>query len=200
MKKSIVAVTTLLTVLIATSQAYSDDRVLAGTLMGAGGGALLGQAIGGDTESTLLGTVIGGAIGLTASSLHHGGYGSSSVHFKYNSYHPRPYHRVHKPYRYRDHYYRKHYHRPHYKHYRKHYYRDHSRHYRKSWRHDRYSYGHPGTRIVIKKVYKYDDGHKVRKNVYKERRHHRYEHHYRGHGKRFDKRKHHIRHWKRHHN
>lgn len=182
MKKSIIAVTTLITVLIAASQAYSDDRVVAGTLIGAGGGALLGQAIGGDTESTLIGTVIGGAIGLTAGSLHHGGYGSSSVHFKYNSYSPRPYHRIHKPYRHHDRYYRKYNHRPHYKHYRKNHYK------------------HPDRRIVIKHIYKYNDGHKVRKHVYKERRHHRYENRGRGHGKRFDNRQQNVRHWKRHRN
>lgn len=199
MKKAIIAFSTFITILFTTSPLYSDDRLLTGTLLGAGGGALIGQAIGGDTESTLVGTFIGGAIGLAAGSSYHDGHGSSSVRFKYSSHHPHHYHRVHKPYRYYDRHYRKYHHRPHYKHYRKHVYRDHPKHYRKSWQHKRYHYSHPGSRIIVKKVYKYDDGHIVKRHVIRERRHHRHDGYYRGYGKRYDNRQYHVRYWKRYH-
>ena len=99
MKKMIISIMTLITVFAASSQAHSTDRVLAGTLIGAGSGALIGQAIGGDTESTVLGTAIGGIVGFTAGSLHHPGHVSSSVHIGYNTYHPRNYHQHYKGYR-----------------------------------------------------------------------------------------------------
>ena len=197
MKKTIIAAITLITVLLITSPSFANDRVLNSTLLGAGGGALLGQAIGGNTESTLIGTVIGGAIGLTAGSRYYDGHGSSSVHVKYHSHQPQYYHRGHKSYRYKDHHYKKYHHRPHYKQYRKHFYRDHHKHYRKSWHHKRHHYSHPGNRVIIKKVYKYEDGHTVRKHVIRERKHHRYERYHRGYGKRFDNRHYHVRHWKR---
>ena len=44
-----------------------------GTLFGAGIGALFGQAIGGDTESTVAGAIYGGMIGGAVESSHHQG-------------------------------------------------------------------------------------------------------------------------------
>lgn len=43
--------------------AHADSRV-PGVIVGAGGGALLGQAIGRNTESTLAGAAIGGVVGM----------------------------------------------------------------------------------------------------------------------------------------
>ena len=43
--------------------AAADDRGVNGFLIGAGGGAVLGQAIGRDTEGTLIGTAVGGMLG-----------------------------------------------------------------------------------------------------------------------------------------
>jgi len=46
--------------------AVAGDRALGGLLLGAGGGALIGQAIGRDTEATLLGTAVGSVLGYIA--------------------------------------------------------------------------------------------------------------------------------------
>jgi len=45
------------------SPASSQDRGVNGLIIGAGGGALLGQAIGRSTEGTLIGTAVGGMLG-----------------------------------------------------------------------------------------------------------------------------------------
>jgi uncharacterized membrane protein len=41
----------------------AETRAEKGALIGAGGGALLGQAIGGNTKSTLIGAAVGGVTG-----------------------------------------------------------------------------------------------------------------------------------------
>lgn len=49
-----------------TVQAEAQDRGISGLLLGAGGGAVVGQAIGRDAEGTLIGTVVGGVLGYMA--------------------------------------------------------------------------------------------------------------------------------------
>jgi uncharacterized protein YcfJ len=158
MKKLIIATITLITVFAATSQAHSSDRIVTGTLIGAGSGALIGQAIGGDTESTLLGTAIGGFVGLTASSLHHQSHVSSSVHIGYNSYYPKKYRNNHKGQRY--------YHPRH------HNYSPKGHHYKKSRHYDRRHHYTPAKKVVIKHVYKNNHQHKVTKQIHKKERFH----------------------------
>ncbi len=46
-----------------TGQAMAQDHGINGLLLGAGSGALVGQAIGRDTEGTLIGTAVGGVLG-----------------------------------------------------------------------------------------------------------------------------------------
>lgn len=65
MKKIILSV---VLVLMAAASAQADQYVkinkgIKGVLLGAGGGAIAGQAIGRDTESTLIGTAVGTLIG-----------------------------------------------------------------------------------------------------------------------------------------
>jgi hypothetical protein len=47
----------------AAAGALAADRGVNGLILGAGGGAILGQAIGRDTEGTLIGTAVGGVLG-----------------------------------------------------------------------------------------------------------------------------------------
>lgn len=51
---------------VATSQA--GDRAVGGLIIGAGSGALIGEVAGHDTESILVGSVIGGAVGYAIGS------------------------------------------------------------------------------------------------------------------------------------
>ena len=64
--KKIIAVTVVILSISATAQADQYLRInkgIQGLLLGAGGGALAGQAIGRNTESTLIGTTLGTLIG-----------------------------------------------------------------------------------------------------------------------------------------
>ncbi len=63
MKQSMLLIFAILFTSICISQAQAKDKAVDGLLIGAGGGAILGQALGRDTESTLIGTAIGGALG-----------------------------------------------------------------------------------------------------------------------------------------
>ncbi|MGA7278327.1 MAG: glycine zipper 2TM domain-containing protein [Desulfocapsaceae bacterium] len=68
MKKSIIATAISLTVFIGAASAQADqylriNKGISGLLLGAGGGALAGQVIGRNTESTLIGTAVGTMVG-----------------------------------------------------------------------------------------------------------------------------------------
>ncbi len=63
MKKSLILVLFLIAAMGPFNMAAAQSRGSHGALLGAGSGALLGQAIGRDTEATLLGTAIGGVLG-----------------------------------------------------------------------------------------------------------------------------------------
>ena len=57
---------TVIMVLIGSSmvvESRAQDRGIDGLVLGAGGGALVGQAIGRDAKATLLGTAVGGMVG-----------------------------------------------------------------------------------------------------------------------------------------
>jgi uncharacterized protein YcfJ len=61
MKKVLVITAMSLT---AATNVYADHhQSIGGLVLGAGGGALVGQAIGRNTESTVIGTAVGGVIG-----------------------------------------------------------------------------------------------------------------------------------------
>ena len=149
MKKTTIIFVTLLALLLTTSQAYSGDRLLVGTLIGAGSGALIGQAIGGDTESTLLGTAIGGVAGLTAASItyNHSGYSSIS--------HGTSYRRPARVYRHTKRYYAP-----------RHHVRSYSTH--RPVRHQ--FHGRADCRIVIKHVFKRGHSYKIKKRICKNNR------------------------------
>ena len=53
--------------LLSSGTAFSNPAV-DGMLLGAGGGALIGQAVGRNTQSTIIGGAIGGTVGLLANS------------------------------------------------------------------------------------------------------------------------------------
>ena len=61
MKKVLVITAMILT---AATNVYADHhQSIGGLVLGAGGGALVGQAIGRNTEATVIGTAVGGVIG-----------------------------------------------------------------------------------------------------------------------------------------
>ena len=158
MKKMIISIIALISVFAATSQAHSTDRVVAGTLIGAGSGALIGQAIGGDTESTVLGTAIGGIVGFTAGSLHHPGHVSSSVHIGYNTSYPGNHYRQYKGHR---NYSPRH-----------HNYNPRARHYQKTRYYGGNHHYTPRNKVVIKHVYKNVNHYRVPKRIHKKERFH----------------------------
>ena len=54
----------------------AQDHGVNGLLLGAGGGALVGQAVGRDTEGTLIGTAVGGMLGyMVGNEMDKDGYG-----------------------------------------------------------------------------------------------------------------------------
>ncbi len=75
MKRLILSATIALASLIGTVPAQADhSRGLNGLIIGAGGGAIAGQAIGRDTEATLIGTAVGGLLGYVIGSEIDRGY------------------------------------------------------------------------------------------------------------------------------
>ncbi len=63
MKRFQIAVLTVLISSISISIAQAQHNGVNGIIIGAGSGALIGQAIGRDTESTLVGSAVGGLVG-----------------------------------------------------------------------------------------------------------------------------------------
>ena len=79
------------------SYANAGDRALAGLAIGGGTGAVIGQAVGQNVESTLLGATVGGAIGLIIGNelgrnhvVVHNRYYQPRHHYRPQAYHPRP--------------------------------------------------------------------------------------------------------------
>ena len=64
------------------SQAYASDRSVNGLIIGGGAGAIMGQAIGRNVESTVLGATVGGILGavIASSSSHNRHYNSVIIH------------------------------------------------------------------------------------------------------------------------
>lgn len=73
MKKLAIAVLTMAMVTMFSAKGFTGERELHGMMIGAGGGALIGSAIGGSAEAAIIGSAIGGAVGVVASSGHHHG-------------------------------------------------------------------------------------------------------------------------------
>jgi hypothetical protein len=87
MKKILVLVVLILTT-AATAQAdqyLKINKGIKGLLLGAGGGALAGQAIGRDTQSTLIGTTIGTLVGYMVGNE----MDKNSFQYRDVGYHPR---------------------------------------------------------------------------------------------------------------
>jgi len=81
MKKLHIAIFAIVITGLSISSATAGQRAVNGMLIGAGSGAVLGQAIGRDTESTIAGTVVGGITGLViGTTLEHGK--AQHVHYR----------------------------------------------------------------------------------------------------------------------
>jgi len=63
MKKIMVIIIAAMMLVGANSRARAQEDGVYGLILGAGGGALVGQAIGRNTEGTLIGTAVGGMLG-----------------------------------------------------------------------------------------------------------------------------------------
>ena len=104
-KKTAIAGIALLVLSMTT--VHAGDRQLGGLILGGGTGAVVGQAIGGNTESTIVGAAVGGVVGLMVGSeleRHHGGVNHPSpVVAHYNRFDDRRYYRHPRPV-FRDHY------------------------------------------------------------------------------------------------
>jgi hypothetical protein len=66
--KRMVAVVVGGVMLASVNLAAAGDRAVNGFILGAGSGALVGQALGRNTESTLIGTAVGGMVGYALAS------------------------------------------------------------------------------------------------------------------------------------
>ncbi|MEE4166967.1 MAG: glycine zipper 2TM domain-containing protein [Desulfocapsaceae bacterium] len=77
---------TIISITFAVNAQASDHRHndIRGVIVGAGGGALLGQAIGRNTQATVVGTAIGSIVGYIVGSEMDKGYGHSEkvVHYE----------------------------------------------------------------------------------------------------------------------
>ena len=88
MKKLILAAT----ITLAATNVHAEQNSIGGLLIGAGGGALMGQAIGQDTESTLIGTAVGSVVGYIIGNEMEK---KPAVHNRH--YHPHSHTVVHRP-------------------------------------------------------------------------------------------------------
>lgn len=82
MKQSIVICVTLALIVGLSGNAIAQKSGVTGLVIGGGAGAIVGHAIGGSTESLLIGTAIGSTVGLIIGSEFH---------------HKSKHHRVHHP-------------------------------------------------------------------------------------------------------
>lgn len=77
--KIITTLVVLVSLLTVSGVSFAGDKGVNGLLFGAGSGALIGQAIGRNTEATLLGTAVGGVLGyIIGNERGKGGY--AAVH------------------------------------------------------------------------------------------------------------------------
>ena len=101
-------------ILLFSTNSYSRDSEIAGALIGAGSGAVIGYAAGGNAESLIIGTTIGGVLGATAGHVYNSGRRFAPA--------PPPHHSYIRPQKF--HYYRPHNFHGHQRIVHKHYYRD----------------------------------------------------------------------------
>lgn len=64
MKKLIIVAAVLVLGMASSQPASANDRGLNGLIIGGGSGAIVGQAIGRNTEATIIGATVGGVLGL----------------------------------------------------------------------------------------------------------------------------------------
>lgn len=75
MKSLNLAIITALLIATTTQELKAEERGMNGLLLGAGSGALVGQAIGRDAEATLIGTAVGGVLGyMVGNEMDRSGY------------------------------------------------------------------------------------------------------------------------------
>jgi len=95
LKNTIILATGIFLSLCSTS--FGGDRAINGLIVGGGSGALVGQAIGRNTESTIIGATVGGILGYVIGneqrSPGHRGYSQVTTYSQNN------YHRPHRPLR-----------------------------------------------------------------------------------------------------
>ena len=103
MKRS--AITLLLTAVFTlwSAQVFAGERELYGALIGAGSGAILGHTIGGNAESVIIGSALGGLLGISVGQIHRQGQpGYPPGNFMYPPQHKPKYKGYHQKPRYQD--------------------------------------------------------------------------------------------------
>ncbi len=91
MKRYLILILALLFTSTLIAQAQARDKGVDGLLIGAGGGAILGQAFGGDTESTLIGGAVGGALGYIIGNEHDKYQHPVQIEYRHGNQHRRHY-------------------------------------------------------------------------------------------------------------
>ncbi len=103
MKRS--AITLLLTAVFTlwSAQVFAGEREVYGALIGAGSGAIIGHTIGGNTESVIIGSALGGLLGVSVGHIQRQGHpGYHPRHFMYPPEYKSKYRGYHKKHRYHD--------------------------------------------------------------------------------------------------
>lgn len=92
MKFTNTIILSIVILLLSFSTSFGGDRAVNGMIIGGGSGALIGQAIGHNSESTIMGAAVGGILGFII-----GSNTQPPVHNGYNPPPIRPYNRYHRP-------------------------------------------------------------------------------------------------------
>ncbi len=74
MRKILIAALLFIAATTWTAKGYTAEEEAIGFMIGAGSGAVMGHAIGGNPEATFIGSIIGGAIGLSVGNAHRHGH------------------------------------------------------------------------------------------------------------------------------
>jgi len=98
MKRIITILAIIFVTAVLTNTSRAGHHQVAGVVVGGATGAIVGQAIGTNTESTIIGATVGSMVGLLATSVGHGhpqqahyapGYGPFFYPYPYYGYYPR---------------------------------------------------------------------------------------------------------------
>lgn len=91
MKRLNLAIITALLIATMAQELKAEERGMNGLLIGAGSGALVGQAIGRDAEATLIGTAVGGVLGfMVGNEMDRTGYERGYEVTRAGMYYPPP--------------------------------------------------------------------------------------------------------------